>query len=301
MGKKLMTKEEFAEFNTQMNFLKELKWQGYTKTLKALGISYLGSVAQSAKLRHSYYHQVSTYGIYMASADLSGYNVCPNSKYCKDNCLNESGHNKIEIFANKKIAREKKKKYKLNNITKRRILITRLFFANKEVFMRLMLHEIKREIQKAKIVGHFFSIRLNCTSDISPIAFTLNRKNILQMFPKVSFYDYTKVPNRLELVKEYPNYDVTWSIDGSEENLEIGLNYLEEGGRVAVVYGSEKMPKTWYGFETCNGDETDYRPSDIKQVCMLKFKRTARNYRKGKFVLPNTKFIVTEKNKNITF
>jgi hypothetical protein len=301
LEKSLMTKEEFAEFNTQMAFLRDLQWMGYSKTLKELGIGYLGSVAQSAKLRHSYYHQVSTYGIYMAPADLSGFNVCPNSKYCKDNCLNESGHNKVELLYNKQIARRRKKKFKDSRINKRRILITRLFFANREVFMKLMLHEIKREMQRAKIVGHFFSVRLNCTSDISPTAFTLDGKNILQMFPKVSFYDYTKVPKRLEVSKQYPNYDVTWSIDGSEENLEIGLNYLEQGGRVAVVYGSENMPKTWYGFETCNGDETDYRPSDLKQVCMLKFKRTAKNYKKGKFVLPNTKFIVTEENKNITF
>ena len=296
-----MTKEEFAEFNTQMNFLRELKWQGYTNTLKALGISYLGDTAPSAKLRHSYYHQVSTYGVYMAPADLSGHNVCPNSKYCKDNCLNESGHHKIEILANKKIARQRKKKIKLGKIAKKRILITRLFFANKEVFMKLLIHEIQNARESAQIKGHFFSVRLNCTSDISPTTFVLNGKNILQMFPKVSFYDYTKVPERLNLPKQYPNYDVTWSIDGSKENLEIGLDYLEEGGRVAVVYGSEKMPKTWYGFETCDGDETDYRPSDLKQVCMLQFKRTVRNYRKGKFVLPNTKFIVTEKNKNITF
>lgn len=296
-----MTKEEFAEFNTQMNFLRELKWQGYTNTLKALGISYLGDTAPSAKLRHSYYHQVSTYGVYMAPADLSGHNVCPNSKYCKDNCLNESGHNKIEILANKKIARQRKKKIKLGKIEKKRILITRLFFANKEVFMKLLIHEIKNARESAQIKGHFFSVRLNCTSDISPTTFVLNEKNILQMFPKVSFYDYTKVPERLNLPKQYPNYDVTWSIDGSKENLEIGLDYLKEGGRVAVVYGSKKMPKTWYGFETCDGDETDYRPSDLKQVCMLKFKSIAKNYKKGKFVLPNTKFIVTEKNKNITF
>ena len=298
---KFLTAEEFAEFNTEMARLKSIKWHGYSKTLKEVGITYLGNVAQSAKLRHSYYHKVSTYGIYMAPADLSGYNVCPNSKYCKDNCLNESGHNRLEISHNKMVAKQTKKKCKESTINRKRVMITRLFFANKEVFMRLLIHEVQREMKKAERIGHFFSIRLNCTSDISPTAFTFQGKNILQIFPNVQFYDYTKVPKRLEVAKRYKNYDVTWSIDGSAKNLKIGLNYLKNGGRVAVVYGTKEMPKTWYGYPTENGDESDYRPQDLNSVCMLKFKVTARNFKKGKFVLPNTKFIVTEENKNITF
>lgn len=297
--KKTMSKEEFAEFNTEMARLKEIKWMGYTHTLKEIGISYLGNVAQSAKLRHSYYHQVSTYGIYLAPSTLSGFNVCPNSDYCKENCLNESGHNKVELLGNKAKARKTKKKFKDSSINKRRILITRLFFANREVFMRLCVHEINNAMKRAKTIGHFFSIRLNCTSDISPTAFTLDGKNILQIFPNVSFYDYTKVPKRLELLAKYPNYDLTWSIDGSIKNRKIGLEFLERGGRVAVVYGTDTMPKLWYGYKTEDGDKSDYRPQDINPVCMLKFKRTANNYKNGKFLLPQTDFIVTDGAKNV--
>lgn len=297
--KKTMTKEEFAEFNTEMARLKEIKWKGYTRTLKEIGISYLGNVAQSAKLRHSYYHQVSTYGIYLAPSTLSGFNVCPNSDYCKENCLNESGHNKVELLAKRAKAQETGEDFSDSDINLARILKTRLFFANREVFMRLAVHEINNAMKRAKTIGHFFSIRLNCTSDISPTAFTLDGKNILQIFPNVSFYDYTKVPKRLELLSKYPNYDLTWSIDGSEENREIGLEFLERGGRVAVVYGTEKMPKSWYGYATEDGDRSDYRPQDINQVCMLKFKVTASNYENGKFLLPQTDFILTEGAKNV--
>lgn len=299
MVKKTMTKEEFAEFNTEMARLKEIKWKGYTRTLKEIGISYLGNVAQSAKLRHSYYHQVSTYGIYLAPSTLSGFNVCPNSDYCKENCLNESGHNKVELLAKRAKAQETGEDFSDSDINLARILKTRLFFANREVFMRLAVHEINNAMKRAKTIGHFFSIRLNCTSDISPTAFTLDGKNILQIFPNVSFYDYTKVPKRLELLSKYPNYDLTWSIDGSEENREIGLEFLERGGRVAVVYGTEKMPKSWYGYATEDGDRSDYRPQDINQVCMLKFKVTASNYENGKFLLPQTDFILTEGAKNV--
>ena len=281
-----MNEVEYNEFQNEMNRLANIKWKGYDKTIKEVGVSYLGAVAQSAKLRHSLYHKVSTYGIYLASADLSGFNVCPNSEYCKDNCLNGSGHNRVDRLSKK------------GTIDRSRTIKTRLLFANKEVFMRIMIHEIEKERKKAENNGTFFSIRLNCTSDINPIAFTLNGKNILEIFPDIQFYDYTKVLNRIALAKKYSNYDITWSIDGSEKNREIGLELLKNGGRVAVVYGENDMPKTWYGYECCNGDETDYRPSDIAPVCALKFKKTANNYVNGKFTLPNIAFIVTRENKN---
>ena len=281
-----MNEVEYNEFQNEMNRLANIKWKGYDKTIKEVGVSYLGAVAQSAKLRHSLYHKVSTYGIYLASADLSGFNVCPNSEYCKDNCLNGSGHNMVDRLSKK------------GTIDRSRTIKTRLLFANKEVFMRIMIHEIEKERKKAENNGTFFSIRLNCTSDINPIAFTLNGKNILEIFPDIQFYDYTKVLNRIALAKKYSNYDITWSIDGSEKNREIGLELLKNGGRVAVVYGENDMPKTWYGYECCNGDETDYRPSDIAPVCALKFKKTANNYVNGKFTLPNIAFIVTRENKN---
>ena len=281
-----MNEVEYNEFQNEMNRLANIKWKGYAKTIKEVGVSYLGAVAQSAKLRHSLYHKVSTYGIYLASADLSGFNVCPNSEYCKDNCLNGSGHNMVDRLSKK------------GSIDRSRTIKTRLLFANKEVFMRIMIHEIEKERKKAENNGTFFSIRLNCTSDINPIAFTLGGNNILEIFPDIQFYDYTKVLNRIALAKKYSNYDITWSIDGSEKNREIGLELLKNGGRVAVVYGENDMPKTWYGYECCNGDETDYRPSDIAPVCALKFKKTANNYVNGKFTLPNIAFIVTRENKN---
>lgn len=282
-----MNEVEYNELQNEMDRLANIKWQGYAKTIKEVGVSYLGAVAQSAKLRHSLYHKVSTYGIYLASANLSGFNVCPNSEYCKDNCLNGSGHNRLDRLSKK------------GSIDRSRIIKTRLFFANREVFMRIMIHEIEKERKKAEKNGTFFSIRLNCTSDINPIAFTLEGKNILEIFPDVQFYDYTKVPSRIEVAEKYSNYDITWSIDGSEKNREIGLEFLKNGGRVAVVYGENDMPKTWYGYECGNGDETDYRPSDIAPVCALKFKKTANNYVNGQFRLPNIAFIVTRENKNV--
>ena len=105
-----------------------------------------------------------------------------------------------------------------NRVNKARITKTRLFFANRPLFMRLMIMEINRGINEAKRKNFDFSIRLNCTSDISPVAFALNGKNILEMYPNVQFYDYTKNKNRWKLLSKYPNYYVTFSRDGSKEN-----------------------------------------------------------------------------------
>ena len=52
MKERLMTKGEFADFNSEMNRLKNIKWKSYTATLKEVGVTYLGKVAQSAKMLH---------------------------------------------------------------------------------------------------------------------------------------------------------------------------------------------------------------------------------------------------------
>lgn len=282
--------EEYVEFQTEMNRLANIKWNGYAKTLKEIGIAYMGAVAVSAKLAHSLeYSKVATYGIYLASSDFSGINVCPKSDMCKENCLSGSGHNRLDRIAKK------------GGIDRARTIKTRLFFANKEVFMRLVVHEINREMARAKGKGYFFAVRLNCTSDINPTSFILDGKNILEMYPDVQFYDYTKVPNRIDVAEKYSNYDITWSIDGSKENLMVGLEYLEKGGRVAVVYGTENMPTEWYGFKTCNGDSTDYRVTDNAPVAMLKLKKTANNYKDGVFTMPRTEFIILGNCKHVSW
>lgn len=283
---KNLSKREYKALQDEMAKLKAVRYSGYQDTLKNIGISYISNVGHSAKLHHSYINKVATLGIYLASSDLSGYNVCPKAEMCRENCLVGSGRAMISALAGKK------------NVIAARIKKTRLFFANREVFMKLLVHEIVRERAKAEKNGMFFSIRLNCTSDINPESFVLNGKNILEIFPDVVFYDYSKVPNRIKVAKKYKNYHLTWSIDGSQENLNVGLDYLKNGGHVAVVYGSDIMPTSWYGYKTEDGDRTDYRPGDIEPVCMLKFKKTANNFKNGKFIMPKSDFIVTENNPN---
>ena len=71
--------------------------EGYGKALKAAGFNYLGGLKKSAKMMKSYTHNVATYCVYLAPANMAGrtkkgtrINVCPMSQHCKELCLNSA-------------------------------------------------------------------------------------------------------------------------------------------------------------------------------------------------------------------
>jgi hypothetical protein len=269
----------------------------YGRELKNLGVSYLGSVAQSKKMKLSYDNGTMTYCVYLAPADMSGYNVCPNSEYCKQFCLNGSGQNKCDELA---------RGIEGSKINQSRIKKTRLFHENKAVFMALLIHEINKYKKQAEKRGMGFSVRLNGTSDLSPLAFRdpETGKNILELFPDVQFYDYTKVPTRIKLMQQYPNYDLTLSYNGY--NWDECEKFLNEGGKVAVVFFDEKMPKSYHGFPITDGNEYDMRYLDpAKHVIGLHYHKTANDYyidpKDGirKFRVPETPFVVKVNDPNI--
>jgi len=255
----------------------------YSAALRECGFSYLGNVSHSMKVKLSEKNGVLTYCIYLAPADMSGYNVCPVSKWCKRFCLNGSGHNKLEKRCGK------------NRIETARIKKTRLFFENREMFMRILVHEIKKWERYAKEHGLAFAVRLNGTSDISPEDFVLDGKNILEIFSNVQFYDYTKVVNRLRLLKKYDNYDLTYSWNG--HNAGCARKFLEHGGRVAVVFANQhKLPKKFMGYDVVDGNTHDIRYTDPSSVIVgLHFHTTDANYDKdGNYIEPNADFVVPD-------
>ena len=246
----------YRGFQFEMNRLSKITYKGFEKTLKEIGISYIGNCNHSTKLMHNEHLNMLTYGIYLASADASNINVCPKSSMCRESCLVGSGYAKIDALSGS------------TKIIDSRITKTRLFFANKPLFMKLLMIEIGRAMNKAKRLNMEFSIRLNCTSDISPLAFNVDGKNILELYPNVSFYDYTKVKNYWKIAERYSNYYLTFSRDGSAENEQECLEWLQKGNNVAVVFGVTKtseLPKKWKGYEVLVGDDYDYRVWDKLQ------------------------------------
>jgi hypothetical protein len=164
-----------------------------------------------------------------------------------------------------------------------RITKTRLFFEDREFFMNMMIAEIRSGITRARKLGYDFSVRLNNTSDINPLDFCLDGKNILEMFPDVTFYDYSKVPERIELMKRYRNYDVTYSYTGY--NLTQCEKMLLNKINIAVVF--KVVPTTFMGYDVIDGDAFDMRYKDLKGVVVgLKYKRTRTK------LTPDIKFVV---------
>jgi hypothetical protein len=222
------------------------------------GLSYLGGTTKSVKHRKAGKFGALTYSLYLAPAKTSGYEVCPGrTAECTALCLNESGMNTMV------------RNDKGDVINDCRITKTKLFFEHREFFMKWMIFEIKSAQRKAIRMTYDFSIRINNTSDISPEEFQLNGVNILQMFPEVQFYDYTKVASRVDLMKVYNNYDVTFSYTGY--NLTECQKMLLNKIRVAVVF--KLVPDNFMGYPVIDGDENDLRYRDKAIIIGLKYKR----------------------------
>jgi hypothetical protein len=257
-----------------------LEFTTISNARKQTGLSYLGGVSTSSKISHSktYSHQ-HTYGVYLAPANLSGYNVCSHSTpECRLGCLNTSGRAGIEEFSG------------LTKIHDCRVKKTKLFYEEPEFFMSWLMAEIKMYQKRATRKGYYFSVRLNCTSDIDWQNVKVNGQNIFEIFPEVAFYDYSK--SHLKFENKPLNYHLTYSFTG--RNTEHCLALLERGYNVAVVFKVKheiELPKYFMNHVVINGDLTDYRISDAKGIIVgLKWKRIANREAEKKII--NSCFVV---------
>jgi hypothetical protein len=201
-----------------------------------------------------------TYIMHLAPADLSGYQTCPKATAgCKSACLNTAGRG--GMF---------KKGETTNTIQKARIRKTKMFFENRQEFMVDLVKDIELAIKQSIKKDLIPVIRLNGTSDLSFEKYEVIRngvlyRNIFDAFSDIQFYDYTKVLGRK--VKDIKNYQLTFSAaDGNDRDVE---SAMYNGMNVAVVFGIKKtlpMPEYYNGVQVFNGDESDLRFLDPKNV-----------------------------------
>jgi hypothetical protein len=196
-----------------------------------------------------------TYILHLAPADLSGYETCPKrTAGCSAACLNTAGRG--GMF---------KKGETTNVIQEARKRKTRMFFEDRGSFLVDLVADIKLAIKQSEKKGLIPVFRLNGTSDLAFEKYTIDGKNIFQMFPEVQFYDYTKMLNRK--VNHLPNYHLTFSAaDGNDADVQ---KAIAGGMNVATVFGlkkTEPMPETYNGRKVFNGDESDLRFLDPKGV-----------------------------------
>lgn len=221
-------------------------------------------VAKNLKLK------VYTAPLHLAPFNLSGYQVCPNaSKGCAEACLHTAGNPAFMEAKNKG-----------------RIRKTKMFFEQRDVFFELLRKDIEK-LKKNTPKGYQTGVRLNATSDIPWESYRVYEgdppKNIFEVFPDVTFMDYTKRINRK--IQGIDNYSLTFSL--AEDNMGNAIIAFNQGINVAVVFRKD-LPETFSLGDTLvdipviNGDEHDWRPVD-PQGCIvgLKAKGKARGDTSG--------------------
>jgi hypothetical protein len=229
------------------------------------------SVSADAKTKKGEKIGVLTGILYLAPAEISGYNVCPKSTNgCRKACLYSAG--RAGVFP---------------MITEARIRKTKQFKENRDWFMEMLQRNIKSLVKKAEKKNMVPAIRLNGTSDImwekeDVIVDGINHPNLMTAFPDVTFYDYTKVIGR-KIALALPNYHLTFSL--AENNDKTAWKAIEEGYSVAVVMNLSKKadkPITWKGYPVIDGDLSDVRFNDpVGHIVALTAKGKARKDTSG--------------------
>lgn len=250
---------------------------------KALGVHSLCTeplaqpkTAKSAKIR-----RMLTLPMHLAPSDTSGFlNTCPFAGACRALCLDGAGNPAYQTGK-----------------SRARINRTRLYARDRGSFMVLLVSEIARHAAAAREAGMRPAVRLNATSDIlwERIPVTVDpglaawiraryrvrirageHANIMGAFPRVSFYDYTKVPARHWVDRMPGNYQRTYSYD--PRNVEHVADAIARGINIAVPFQGRTLPATvtigGHTLPVIDGDVHDYRPSDPRGVAVgLRFKR----------------------------
>lgn len=198
--------------------------------------------------------------------------LCPwKSEGCEESCLFGQGRGKM------------------NNVQQARLRKTLLLQNDPQKFLDILCDDILKADSWTKSKGYKLAVRLNGTSDVSWENLADDEsQSIIDAFPTVQFYDYTKGYHRI--LKDLPeNYSLTFS--RSEGNERKARKLLELGKNVAVVF-RHKLPKLWHGRQVIDGTKNDLRFLDCEPVVVgLLAKGTAKQDQSGFVVDYNSKWL----------
>ena len=197
--------------------------------------------------------------LYLAPSTIAGVgNLCPMADVagCREACLYSAGRG---AFSNVQAARIRK---------------TRRFAEDRGAFMADIVRDIERLKVDAARQGLIPLVRLNGTSDIRWESIEVDgHPSIMDRFPTVQFYDYTKIPNRRDVPK---NYDLTFSYSGRPEYQPAVEKAIAHGMRLAVVFSHRALiPDEFLGLRVVDGDDTDVRHLDPGGVVVALYAKGA--------------------------
>jgi hypothetical protein len=206
--------------------------------------------------------------LYLSPSNLSGQQLCANAKLagCEAACLNTSGRGAM------------------NGVQMSRLRKALFWQQYRDEAIALIMHEIALAEKQAAREGWILLVRLNGTSDIR-----WENYGIIQAFPNVQFYDYTKLANRKGIPS---NYDITFSYSGIASFQTTVKKAIDSNQRMAVVFRHKSKVQSmlangdaFLGLMVVDGDDTDIRHLDpVNSVVAL--------YAKGKAKTDQSGFVV---------
>lgn len=206
--------------------------------------------------------------LYLAPASSSGVNVCAMAMMaqCIDACLNTAGRGAM------------------TGVQMSRLRKTLFWMQYQSEAIAMIKAEIALFQARSIKQGFTLLVRLNGTSDIR-----FENYGIMQAFPTVQFYDYTKLHNR----KGTPvNYDLTYSYSGIAAYQPYVQQAVSNGMRIAAVYRKRSTVEamiasndSFLGLPIVDGDDTDIRHLDPRHSVVAL-------YAKGKAKHDHSGFVI---------
>lgn len=205
--------------------------------------------------------------MYMLPWKSAGINVCPMAEVaaCVDGCLNSAGRGQM------------------NSVQAARARKTEWFAKDRDGFMRQLVDDVQRFIKYCAKKNIQPCVRLNGTSDIRWENIKVDGVSLMDMFPEVQWYDYTKISNR----KVPANYHLTFSYSAANPLYAKHVKQaLLNRMNIAVVFRHKvSIPKRFLGLPTIDGDRDDLRFLDPRDSIVAL-------YAKGSAVRDTSGFVV---------
>jgi len=211
--------------------------------------------------------------MYLTPWKSAGINVCAMAEQagCIEGCLNTAGRGQMSSV---QMGRARK---------------TEWFAKDRVGFMKQLVQDLTSFVKHCEKGGIQPCVRLNGTSDIrweliQVVKDWVVYDNIMQAFPMIQFYDYTKIANR----KKVPsNYHLTWSYSGANDAYSKQYGIAKVNGlNIAVVFRKKAdIPAEYLGLPTIDGDRDDMRFLDPKGVVVAL-------YAKGKAKKDQSGFVI---------